>query len=190
MDPDHLALKHKVEKYKRVLANTEKYRQRWKDGLRDEIIKILKRAIKETDMPAKVKTHSTLENLEAIQVSLGTVRSGMFERVGDEVQRHLIKQNGSLIYQQLFNGKIMAMIHYPFIESLGQPPTPRTLGIYRPGELKESFYLRHLSDFMDDITEWEDYDDDEPNQRIGYKLNFTPGPQEELGEPKADNIEE
>jgi len=190
MDPDHLALKHKVDKYKRVLANTETYRQAWKEGLRDEIVKVLKRAIKESGMPAKVKTHATLENLEAVQVTLGTIRSGMIETVGDEVQRHLIKQNGSLIYQQLFNGKIMAMIHYPFIESLGEPPEPRTLGIYRPKELKESIYLKHLSDFMDDITGWEDYDDNEPNQRIGYKLNFTPGPPEELGEPRADLKEE
>jgi len=27
---------------------------------------------------------------------------------------------------------------------------------------------------MSEITNWEDYDDDEPNKRIGFQLNFGP----------------
>jgi hypothetical protein len=36
------------------------------------------------------------------------------------------------------------------------------------------FILRHLETFISEITNWEDYDDDapEPNQRIGFKMNF------------------
>ena len=48
-----------------------------------------------------------------------------FKRLGDKVveetfkivvrNRDLIKQNGSLVYQQLFNGKILVLINYPYI---------------------------------------------------------------------------
>jgi len=40
--------------------------------------------------------------------------------------------------------------------------------------LKEAYILQHLETFISDVTAWEDYDDEmqEPNQRIGFKLNF------------------
>ena len=99
----------------------------------------------------------------------------MFQKVGDDIQRHMIKNNGSLIYQQLFNGKVIVLINYPFIESYGQPSNPKTIGIYRPEELKSPFLTRHLEEFVTEITNWEDYDDDEPNQKLGFQLNFQDG---------------
>jgi hypothetical protein len=105
------------------------------------------------------------------------VKSGMYQEVNDSIKRHLIKHNGSLIYQQLFNGKIIVIINYPFIENYGQPFPPKTIAIYRPEEIKEPFFVRHLEEFVTEIYHWEDYDDDdkpgaEPNQKIGFKLNF------------------
>ncbi|NJN35339.1 MAG: hypothetical protein HC817_14875 [Saprospiraceae bacterium] len=92
------------------------------------------------------------------------------------IKRDLVKHNGSLVYQQLFNGKILVLINLPFIEKYGQPQQPRSIAIYRPEELKEPFILRHVEALISDVTNWEDYDDDaptqDPNQRIGFKLNF------------------
>ena len=74
------------------------------------------------------------------------------------------------------------MINYPYIEGYGEPRPPKSLAIYRPEELKEPFFLRHLEEFITEIFNWEDYDDDnngaEPNQRIGFRLNFE-NPEEE-----------
>jgi hypothetical protein len=90
------------------------------------------------------------------------------------MRRDLIKQNGSLVYQQLFNGKIMVLINLPFIEKYGQPQPPKTIAVYRPEELKDPYFQRHFETFVTDLTAWEDFDDDavEPNQRIGFKMNF------------------
>mgnify|MGYP006898432575 FL=1 len=106
--------------------------------------------------------------------TMGSVESGLSEQVGSGLQRDLIKHNGTLVYQQLFNGKILVLINFPFIEKYGQPQPPKTIAIYRPEELKEPYFLRHMETFVADISNWEDYDDDapEPNQRIGFKLNF------------------
>ena len=52
-------------------------------------------------------------------------------------------------------------------------------GIYRPEELKEPFYIRHLEEFIKEITSWEDFDDDEPSQRIGFHFNLNQTPQDE-----------
>ena len=105
---------------------------------------------------------------------MGSVKSGLGEPVGDGLHRDLIKQNGSLVYQQLFNGKILVLINYPYIEKYGQPQPPKTIAIYRPEELKEPYFIRHLETFITEIINWEDYDDDRPdeNQRIGFKMNF------------------
>ncbi len=163
----------KVAQYQEILGNTQKYREAWKSSLKQNILDLLEAMIKETGLEAKINKKEEVENLEALVLSLGQARSGIFERVNSDVQRHLIKHNGSLVYQQLFNGKIMVMITYPMIEGYGEPRPPLTVGIYRPEELKPPFILRHMEGFIKEITVWEDYDDDEPSQQtIGFNMNF------------------
>ena len=80
-------------------------------------------------------------------------------------------QESSLIYQQLFNGKIIVMLVSPHIEGYGQPKPPLSLEILRPDELKVPFIIRHMESFLKDITDWEDFDDDEPQKASS---GFTP----------------
>lgn len=166
-------LKRKVEQYKEVLQNTEKYRAAWKGGFRDFIIQQLTHLVKETGLPATgLGVQAKLENMEAVVLSLGDGKSGLSSQVSLGVQRHMIKHNGSLVYQQLFNGKVMVMIQYPFIEKYGEPKPPKNIAIYRPEELTEHFFIRHLEEFIREITHWEDYDDDEQHRRIGFKVKL------------------
>jgi hypothetical protein len=171
-DTELFNLKQKIAQYKNVLQNTQNYRAVWKESLRDEIVGKLKGLVESTSLEAKIDVRSEMENLEAIVLSLGEAKSGMFQKVNEEVQRHLIKHNGALIYQQLFNGKVIVLINYPFIENYGQPRPPKTVAIYRPEELKEPYFVRHMEEFIQEVTNWEDFDDDEPNKRIGFELNF------------------
>ncbi len=172
MDAQFHNLKRKVEQYKEVLTNTKSYRQVWSEELSQKILDQLNYIMGEVGLDAEVEVRSGLENLEAVTLSLGTVRSGMYQRVNDHLKRDLIKHNGTLVYQQLFNGKVLVLIQYPYIESYGEPRPPKTVGIYRPEELRDPFFCRHVEEFMQEVTLWEDYDDDEPHQRIGFELNF------------------
>jgi len=175
-------LKRKVTLYQEVLENTKNYRQVWKDSLKDNILNQLNGLVKESGLQATVEVKESLENLEAILLSLGQMKSGIYEKLSDDVLRHLIKHNGSLVYQQLFNGKILVMITYPMIEGYGQPRPPKQVAIYRPEEIKPPFIIRHLEEFLKEVINWEDYDDDEPatgQQKIGYNLNFM---QEEISD--------
>ena len=103
---------------------------------------------------------------------MGNSKSGLAQDVVDGHTRELIKHNGSLIYQQLFNGKVVVVIQYPFIENHGKPQPHKQVGIYRPEEMREPYFQRHVEELLTEVTKWEDYDDDEPNQKIGFKLNF------------------
>ncbi len=174
-EQDVLNLQRKVERYKEALQNTQNYRKIWKKGLKKNIAEHLRLLAEAGGLPAKVQAVEDIQNLEAVVLTLGTSESGLGESVGDDLRRDLIKQNGSLVYQQLFNGKILVLINLPFIEKYGQPQPPKTIAVYRPEELKEPYFQRHVETFVTDVTAWEDYDDDavsEPNQRIGFKMNF------------------
>ncbi|MBL7807365.1 MAG: hypothetical protein JNN28_06115 [Saprospiraceae bacterium] len=173
-EQDILNLKRKVDRYKEVLDNTNRYRQIWAKELKDAIKAQLTMLAEAGGLAANISEVSEIQNLEAVVLTLGTSGSGLGESVGNGVYRDLIKQNGSLVYQQLFNGKILVVINFPFIEKYGQPQPPKTIAVYRPEELKEPYFQRHFETFISDITTWEDYDDDaiEPNQRIGFKMNF------------------
>ncbi|MBK9255714.1 MAG: hypothetical protein IPM42_09530 [Saprospiraceae bacterium] len=128
------------------------------------LIKSLKEIIIQTKLNnGVVLERDNVENLESVVLDLGRSSSGISENMeGSGVKRTMIKSNGSLIYQQLFNGKIMVMILSPHIEGYGQPKPPMSLEILRPDELREPFIIRHMEAFLRDITDWEDFDDDEP----------------------------
>ena len=121
--------------------------------------------------------------MEAIVLDLGETKSGIYEVVAQDFHRHLVKNSGALIYQQLFNGKIIVLIQFPYIENYGQPRPPKTVAIYRPEELTEPFFIRHLEELITEITNWEDYDDDEPNKKIGFQFNFGLNKEQMTGEP-------
>lgn len=169
---DLFNLQRKVDTYKEVLTNTQNYRGEWKTHLREYIIKTLTEIVNATSLEATITTKLEIDNLEAVILSLGDMGSGLTQQIGSQLKRELIKTNGALIYQQLFNGKVIVLIQYPMIENYGEPRPPKTVAIYRPEELKEPFFVRHVEDFIKEITDWEDYDDDEPNKKIGFKMNF------------------
>ena len=145
MNIDISILKEKVDDYKKILANTQNYRQQWKDKTKQFIIDILRDIVQQTGLKAAVTG----------------------------------KNNGSLIYQQLFNGKIMVMLVSPHIEGYGEPKPRLSLAILRPGELSAGSIIEQVKELLDDITEWEDYDDDDPRtnqpfEPIGFRHTLNP----------------
>lgn len=165
------SLLNKAEQYKNVLNNTMLYRTAWHELLKPLVKSTLDEIIIRSGIKAEVKIQDKIENLEAIVLDLGRSSSGITENIEDSgVKRTMIKNNGSLIYQQLFNGKIMVMIMSPHIEGYGEPKSPRMIEILRPDELKIPFIIRHVETLLKEITDWEDYDDEEPSKTaIGFQ---------------------
>lgn len=173
-DPTQSNLKRKVDLYNEILKNTQKYREVWQSQLANELLATLKRLTEAVGLQCTIERKTDMGNLETVLLTLGNSLSGLQEALAGGIKRDLLKHHGTLIYQQLFNGKILVMIQYPAIEKLGQPQEPKTVAIYRPEELKEAFITRHLETFIDEVTRWEDYDDEVPNEhpKIGFKFDF------------------
>jgi hypothetical protein len=167
---EYSVIKSRVEKYNTILENTRNYRKIWNTELKNLIKDTLSEIIKVSKLPAFIDVQDDIENLEVIGLNMGTEVSGIAEKLpGNKSKRPFIKSNGTLIFQQLFNGKVMIMVMYPYIEGYGQPKPPMTLEILRPEELKTDFILRYVEEFMREIIEWEDFDDDVPE-----KMGMTP----------------
>jgi len=160
----------KINQYNNIRNNTKNYREEWHKTIKPMLKENLQKIINETGLDAEVEEKEEMGNLEAIVFSLGQENSGICQNIG-KVERPLIRQNGMLVYQQLFNGKILIMVINPAIEGLGQPQPPKNIEILRPEELKATFLIRHVETLISDITAFEDYDDDEP-KRIGFNVGF------------------
>lgn len=170
-------LTSKVNLYKEILENTKSYRADWVEKVIPLLQNTLGKINEATELGAKVEIKDEMENLAVVVFSLGQQYSGIAEKLEDsDAKRSMIKSNGSLVFQQLFNGKILIMIMYPFIEGYGQPRPPKTVEILRPHELTEPFIIRYIETFMKEIIEWEDYDDDAPQQgqmpTIGFQSSL------------------
>ena len=168
---EYPGLKRKVEEYQNILQNTQNYRQAWKDGLKDFIVKEIQKLKLATGLQGKIQTKRKVGNAEAVIFTMGKSASGLFVVVDEDTNTPIVKDFGSLVYQQLFNGKIQVFILLPHIEGFGQPQPPRLIAIYRPEEIKSPYLERHLEEFIRVLTEWEDFDDDDPTAPIGFHTN-------------------
>lgn len=157
---------NKVKQYQQVLQNTLDFRVQWV-ALKELIMSKLSELNEKSKLGAVVELRDDFENMEAIVFDLGIEESGISSRLNHNIKKALVKNRGTLVYQQLFNGKIMVMIQYPSIEGFGEPRQPKIISIYRPDELSEPFIVRHLEEFMQEVLTWEDYDDNAP-QKIGF----------------------
>lgn len=170
---DYSAISTSVSKYLKTKQNTLDYREEWKSSTKQMIIDTLKGIVDNTDLEAEIDVKDDIENLEVIMLNLGRNKSGIREKIDGEDYRTVVRNNGILVYQQLFNGKIVVLIIQPFLEGYGEPQPPKSLEILRPSELKQAFIFRHVEELLKELTNWEDYDDDQPTHPpIGFNHNF------------------
>jgi hypothetical protein len=172
----YTAIKDRAQKYTSILKQVLDYREVWDLSLKAFINSVAETILTQTGVSAQIEVEERFENLESITISLGKTVSGIAENVDDITKRNIIKDKGSLIYSQLFNGKIQAWMTYPVIEGLMQAKQPKMLGIYGPPEFNEDLILDNFDEFFKELIEWENYDDDQPGQsttvnRIGFGLS-------------------
>ncbi len=168
------ALKSKVDKYLQVKQNTHDYRDQWAAETKELITSTLQKIIDETAIDAEIEIKDSVENLEVIVFNLGRIKSGIREKLDADESRSVVRNNGMLVYQQLFNGKIVVLLVQPFLEGYGEPQQPKSLEIVRPSELNEGFIVRHVEEFLKELVAWEDYDDDQPSGKppIGFATSY------------------
>ncbi len=174
-------LAEKTEAYRKVLQNTLTYRKAWTHSVKELIRANLSGFLKNSGLTGNVAVNSDMENLESVFLDFGRSSSGIgHSRDSAEIRNFMIKNNGGLIYQQLFNGKIMVMVHHPHIEGYGERKEPQFVEIVTPEEVSEQLILDHVGIMLDMLTQWEDFDDEGPQKKtvfnpIGFQHTVGPG---------------
>ena len=184
-------LQEKVKAYKEVLQNTKEYRKQWQLKTKGFIIQQLLAVIEQTGLKAKVTEKDKIENLESVMLDLGRSSSGIGESLDNtDFKNFMVKNNGALIYQQLFNGKIMVMLVSPHIEGYGEPKSPEGREILRPEEVTEESIQKNIESLLDVLIQWEDYDDELSNVKNAFQpIGFKHGPISENGdEEETDEL--
>lgn len=172
----YTAIKERVGKYKTMLDQVTKWRETWSKSLKKFILKEIDKLLDATDLIATVSEEEKIKGLEAITIRLGSKKSGIYAMADESNERKdFFKEYGTLVYSQLFNGKVQVWMTFPFIEGLVEPRPPKLIGIYAPPEFTEDLIVNNVETFLKDLIEWEDYDDDDPNtpqrpQQIGFGL--------------------
>ena len=173
----YTAIKEKASRYKSLLTTVDAYRAEWEKKLKKFIIKECKAILAATEIEADVDSESTVQGLEAITLKLGMRRSGIYQKMDSGEKKSVWKDHGSLIFGQLFNGKIQVWMTYPILEGLMEPRQPKMIGIYAPPEFNDALVLSNVEFFLNELIAWEDYDDDVPNEKpnaIGFGAGITP----------------
>ena len=170
MNTDNKQLKDKVAAYQEVLQNTLVYRKAWEETTKEFINKTLSGFLSESGLNGRIAENTEMVNLESVQLDLGRSSSGIAQsRETAEIRNFMIKNNGALIYQQLFNGKIMVMVQHPHIEGYGENKEPQFLEIVAPTEVTEDLIFKHVDSLLDIITQWEDFDDEGPQKKTVFQ---------------------
>lgn len=173
----YTAIKERVVKYKNMLDQVSQWRATWSKNLKKFILKEVTKLLDATGLEATVNEEEKIKGLESITIMLGNKKSGIYEMAADGNERKdFFKEYGTLVYSQLFNGKVQVWMTFPFIEGLIEPRPPKLIGIYAPPEFNESLIIGHMEVFMKDLIEWEDFDDDDnpsaaaPKTQIGFGI--------------------
>lgn len=177
----YTAIKERVVKYKNMLDQVTDWRATWSKSLKKFILKEIKKLLEATGLEATINEEEKIKGLESISIKLGNKKSGIYEMAAEGNERKdFFKEYGTLVYSQLFNGKVQVWMTYPFIEGLIEPRPPQLIGIYAPPEFNESLIINHVETFLKDLTEWEDFDDDDnpnatpPKTQIGFGASVMP----------------
>lgn len=172
----YTAIKKRAENYTNMLKQVKQFRERWNKDLKKFILDHVDKMLEVIEIGAHVESEERIAGLEVITIQLGKKASGIYQEMEDGTKKHFIKDFGTLVYSQLFNGKVQVWMTYPLIEGMMEPRPPRLVGIFAPPEFNEQLIMSHFDLFLKELADWENYDDDLPGQKkkIGFGVPAKP----------------
>ena len=167
-------IKSKTEEYIHSLQKIQKRHQEWTQTTKNLILQTLDKIVQSVPNEWYVGLQEYNEkapqsiNLESASLHLKNMYSGIVYKTIDSVKSY-VKYGGMLSYAQTYNRTITVSIYYPHIEQWVEKREPLFLGNFEPSEITEDLILKHLEDFLNAMTEWED------NERDPIGFNFGKG---------------
>lgn len=139
-------------------------RELWSSTIRDFVYEVLER-IRKTANLIDLDTVKVLDikNLESVSFGFHNANSGIEENTEQGV-KSFMKYGGRLCFSQLYNGKIAAVVIYPFIETYVEQIENKILGVNEPNDIIEDLIVDYYEKFIEEIIVWETND----RKPVGY----------------------
>lgn len=129
----------------------------WQSEVKDFIKDTLQALQEEHNIAGKIKEEDKITNIEAIYLDMGQSTTEI--KVTDAEEPKQVKRSeGSLMYSQLYNGKISVWIRYPKIKKLMKRKAPKIIEVYEPKDLSTADITEHLQLFFQELTDWMNQD--------------------------------
>lgn len=172
-DVDERALlKTRIQEYEKALADIATKRALWLNSAKELIYKTLQKAKRLGKLGWKVAKIEGIKNLEGVSLAFLDIPSDIVEKVLDEktqkpVEKNYTKFGGSLIFSQTYNGDVLVLLTYPFIEGDEETPGNEIVDRISPADLTEAYILGHVASFLETMTIWESSEDE---HHIGFRI--------------------
>lgn len=125
----------------------------WQQEVKPFIRQTLQALKTQNQLDGEIKEENKITNIEAIYLDLGQTGTEIQVKDGKE-KKSLKRSEGSLMYSQLYNGKISVWIRYPKIQKLMKRKEPKILEVCEPLDLQAEHIEKHLSVFYEELTSW------------------------------------
>jgi hypothetical protein len=103
----------------------------------------------------EIKRIDGMENLDILTLGFKNDSSGIVGQV-EGVLKFFAKIGGKLIYSQVYNGDIYALIDYPHVEHHVERQSPKFVGKFQPAQITEDVILDHINEFLSEMLSWEE----------------------------------
>ena len=147
-------LKNKVDEFKVSLEKTNLNREIWQTRTKPLLIDTLSKITDNYPIGWTVQILDWTSNSEGVNITFNPSRSGFVENNGQSLKSH-IKQGGTIVFSQAYNGEIFIIILFPSIDGFVTRADDKLLGRFKPETITEEFIINYVAKFIDEMIKWE-----------------------------------
>jgi hypothetical protein len=146
------SIKAAFQDYCTVVKRTEERHARWNSSTKELVFRTLS-ALSADLKPLRAIKEESVRNFDTVCLGFMPTPTSIAIREGAAI-KGFVKMGGYLFYSQVFNGKVLVGISYPYVEEL-QDAAPKGIAIVDPEEITKEKILEHVEQFLREITEAE-----------------------------------
>ena len=150
---------NKALEYEKALAKSkitiEENRKIWNQQTNDLILGTFKGVAQNLpNLNWEIRKVEAMENLDVLMLGFKNESSGIVGQF-QGVFKFFAKVSGKLIYSQVYNGEVYALIDYPHVEHHVERQAPKFIGKFEPSEITQDLVLNHINEFLEEMLNWE-----------------------------------
>jgi len=139
-----------------ALGQIEENRKLWESEKKDLIGNTLAEIINTSNLKGFTAFNDdAYKNHENVIFSRNDSRSGIVLTSSDGGFKSFIKEGGSLIFSQVYNGNIDVIMTLPHIEDIIPASDPIKLGVLNPKDITEDSICNYVERFIEELRDWE-----------------------------------